>query len=130
MINLSIFFMFTGLINKFLSNKIFFPMSRLTYTCYLLNPAIILSLYSISSYPFFIDYVTIVRTIKFKVLLNNIKVMLMKIILIFLIFFQAGIFLVAVLFSYIAAIILSASAEAPFIMLLRLIIQSKNKETK
>lgn len=87
MINLSIFFMFTGLINKFLSNKIFFPMSRLTYTCYLLNPAIILSLYSISSYPFFIDYVTIVRTIKFKVLLNNIKVILMKIILIFLIFF-------------------------------------------
>lgn len=56
--------MFTGLISKFLSNKIFFPMSRLTYACYLLNPAIILSLYSISSYPFFIDYVTIVRTIK------------------------------------------------------------------
>lgn len=87
-----------GLISKFLSNKIFFPMSRLTYACYLLNPAIILSLYSISSYPFFIDYVTI-----------------------------AGIFLVAVLFSYTAAVILSASAEAPFIMLLRLI---QKKETK
>lgn len=88
-----------GLINKFLSNKIFFPMSRLTYSCYLLNPAIILSLYSISPYPFFIDYVTI-----------------------------GGVFLVAVLFTYTAAIILSASTEAPFIMLLRLIIQKK--ETK
>lgn len=45
--------------------------------------------------------------------------MLMKIMFNF--FFQAGIFLVAVLFSYSTAVILSASAEAPFIMLLRLI---------
>lgn len=65
--------MFTDLISKFLSSKVFFPMSRLTYSCYLLNPAIVLSLYSISSYPFYVDYVTIVRTIKL-ILLNNIKV--------------------------------------------------------
>lgn len=52
--------------------------------------------------------------------------MLMKIMFNF--FFQGGVFLVAVLFTYTAAIILSASTEAPFIMLLRLIIQKK--ETK
>ncbi|XP_060812347.1 nose resistant to fluoxetine protein 6-like isoform X1 [Bombus pascuorum] len=80
-----------GKSTKFLSLDIFVPLSRLTYCAYLINPLIILSLHSLRVYPFTADEIMV------------------------------GAMSVTIIIStFIVSILLSAIAEVPFILLLRL----------
>ncbi|XP_033205028.2 nose resistant to fluoxetine protein 6-like isoform X1 [Bombus vancouverensis nearcticus] len=80
-----------GIVNKILSLDIFVPFSKLTYGVYLINCIIILSLYSLDNYPLFLYYTNISYTA-----------------------------ITVIICSFIAAIVLSATVEMPFISLVRL----------
>ncbi|XP_043578459.1 nose resistant to fluoxetine protein 6-like isoform X2 [Bombus pyrosoma] len=80
-----------GIVNKILSLDIFVSFSKLTYGAYLTNCIITLSLYSLDNYSLFLYYTNIGYAI-----------------------------ITVVICSFIAAIVLSATTEMPFISLVRL----------
>lgn len=53
-------FMLLGIINKFLSLPFWVPLSKITYTVYLLNPVLIHTIFLLSDYTIFIDVAPIV----------------------------------------------------------------------
>ncbi|XP_033361406.1 uncharacterized protein LOC117239718 [Bombus vosnesenskii] len=55
----NIFDTFAGIVKKILSLDIFVVLSKLAYGVYLLNPILILSAFSSTYYPFYVDNVTI-----------------------------------------------------------------------
>lgn len=87
-----------GVVNKFLSLKMWVPLGRLTYCSYLLNPFLVSSVSMYSNYALHIDILTI-----------------------------GCIFLGILVASYASATLLSAIAEVPFIQLLRIITNSQRR---
>ncbi|KOC66018.1 Nose resistant to fluoxetine protein 6 [Habropoda laboriosa] len=81
-----------GVVNKFLSLRMWIPLSRLTYCAYLLNPFLIISMSLFSNYVTFIDVLA-----------------------------TGTVFLGVLTVSYVCAMILSLTTEVPFILMLRLL---------
>ncbi|CAL1684887.1 unnamed protein product [Lasius platythorax] len=87
-----------GIIKQVLSFKVWIPLSRLTYCAYLLNPFIIHSIRLHNETSAHLEFLS-----------------------------MAAIFLGQVAISYLCAYALSLMAEAPLIMLMRTLIQSRNR---
>ncbi|XP_043253992.1 nose resistant to fluoxetine protein 6-like [Colletes gigas] len=85
-----------GIINKVLSHPIWLPLSRMSYSIYLLNPLLIYTVYLSTSYPLFHDPVT-----------------------------TAAIFLGISLATFIFGLMLSLIAELPAILLLQMMFAPK-----
>ena len=60
----SIFVTFAGIVNKILSLDIFVPLSKLTYSAYLINCIITLSVYSLDNYSLLIYHTNFVSMIR------------------------------------------------------------------
>ncbi|XP_076627065.1 nose resistant to fluoxetine protein 6 [Colletes latitarsis] len=86
-----------GIINKVLSHPVWLPLSRISYSIYLLNPLLIYTVYLSTSYPLFHDPVT-----------------------------TAAIFLGICLATFIFGLMLSLIAEVPAILLLRIMFAPKH----
>ncbi|XP_043578478.1 nose resistant to fluoxetine protein 6-like [Bombus pyrosoma] len=89
-----------GIVKKILSLDVFLVLSKLTYGAYLLNPILILSAFSSSYYPFYVDNVTI-----------------------------GTMFVAMAVCSFSASILLCATTEMPFTSLLRLYNSARRKAT-
>ncbi|CAK9821818.1 Nose resistant to fluoxetine protein 6 [Anthophora retusa] len=87
-----------GVVNKFLSMKVWIPLGRLTYCAYLFNPFLIISIYLYSAYPTIVDVLTTGAT-----------------------------FLGTVIVSYVCAIVLSITTEVPCIRILRLLVNRERR---
>ncbi|CAL7945233.1 unnamed protein product [Xylocopa violacea] len=84
-----------GFIEKLLSWKVWYPISKLSYTAYLTNPFVLIVMSQLSSYPTYTDYSEFVMYFGTTAL------------------------------TYIAALILSITVEIPFIRLLRVFTTTK-----
>ncbi|CAK9812787.1 Nose resistant to fluoxetine protein 6 [Anthophora quadrimaculata] len=87
-----------GVVNKFLSMKVWIPLGRLTYCAYLFNPFLIISISLYSAYPTVVDVLT-----------------------------TGASFLGIVVVSYVCAIVLSITTEVPFIRILRLLVNRERR---
>ncbi|XP_076754898.1 nose resistant to fluoxetine protein 6-like [Xylocopa sonorina] len=87
-----------GIVTKFLSLDMWIPLSRITYCIYLLNPFIIYAIFKFGTYPLSVDVLTIGAI-------------------------SIGLFVSTIL----CAILLSVFAEAPYIQLLRISLNSPNR---
>ncbi|XP_076754904.1 nose resistant to fluoxetine protein 6-like [Xylocopa sonorina] len=84
-----------GFVTKFLSLKLWIPLSRTTYCCYLVHPFVIISIYRLGSYPVYTDAST-----------------------------TGTMFLGMLVASYISAFVLSAIAEVPYMHLQKILVES------
>ncbi|XP_029676634.1 nose resistant to fluoxetine protein 6-like [Formica exsecta] len=87
-----------GIIKQVLSFKVWIPLSRLTYCAYLLNPFIIHSIHLHDESSTHLEYLSL-----------------------------GTMFMGQVVITYFCAYALSLMAEAPFIMLMRMLVQSRSK---
>lgn len=88
-----------GIIGQFLSLPAWVPLSRLTYCVYLMNPFLINSVFLYSGYPAYVDVLT-----------------------------SGGLAFGLLFISYLCAVFLSAIAEVPAILLLRLALNSNRQK--
>lgn len=118
----SLAILFIGIIKQVLSFKVWIPLSRLTYCAYLLNPFIIHAVRLHDESPVHLEFLSLVN-------ICNHKKKICPIVTAYChdFCFQGTMFMGQVMITYFCAYALSLMAEAPFVMLMRLLIQSRNK---
>lgn len=104
-----------------LSFKVWIPLSRLTYCAYLLNPFIIHSINLHNESSIHLEFLSMVKKRKRKKTfdINGAYRSFC---------FQGTMFMGQVVITYFCAYALSLMAEAPFIMLMRMLVQSRSKK--